>query len=520
MRTLGLLALTTIAATANAQPVFTVSLGASGTNATITGRLVVLLKPVGSTVREDPIDGPFWEQPQPIFGMNIIEATQGSDVVMPDSADGYPAPLRDLPPGTYQVQARLDRSHIDSNWRREPGNLFTGKVVEFTFKAGERPSVMLTLDRETDLKPLPTVEGCEWFEVESKLLSSFRAKPVKLRAGVVLPIDYDPKNSYAAVYEVPGFGGDHTSASGRARRLRGTGADSTESTLARQAFWIVLDPEGPNGHTLFVDSDNNGPCGRALVEELIPALEAKYSLTASPQRRLLRGHSSGGWSTLWLATQYPGTFGATWSSSPDPVDFRRFQLSDIYSDPNIYGPATGEAERSALPAATIDDHGAPHWVSYRRGGKPLMTAERELTQEDVLGPDNTSGQQWDSWFAAWGPRNVAGNPAALFDPRSGKIDRVISGQFAAFDIARLLRDKPEVYGPIFRDRVRLIVGDADNFFLEQAVLLLRADLASRNIAGGKGYINVIPGKDHGSVFATREIRAITREMIDHLAANP
>ena len=29
---------------------------------------------------------------------------------------------------------------------------------------------------------------------------------------------------------------------------------------------------------------------------------------------------------LWLATEYPHIFGAAWASSPDPVDFRRFQL--------------------------------------------------------------------------------------------------------------------------------------------------------------------------------------------------
>lgn len=521
---IGTLLALSLAVPALAQPVFKVRLGTSSSKdsekETISGRLIVLLKSSDSTEREDPIEGPFEESVQPIFGMDIVEASDGAEVLIPDSADGFPAPLKALPPGKYKAQARLDRRRLDSNWRREPGNLFTGKVVEFEFKEGERPDVLLTLDRETDLKQLPKVEGCEWVEIESKLLSEFRGETVKLRAGVVLPIDYDPTKKYAAVYEVPGFGGNHTSASGIARRRRGVGADSDEGRLAREAFWIVLNPEGPNGHTLFADSANNGPCGRALVEELIPQLEVKFSLDTKPERRLLRGHSSGGWSTLWLATEYPGTFGATWSTSPDPVDFRRFQLTDIYADANVYGPSMPDDVRTRIPVASVDDHGLPHWVSYRRGGKVVMSAEREIMQEDVLGPDNTSGQQWDSWFAVFGPRNDAKNPAALFDPHSGKIDRTIAGQYRKYDIAARLREHPEVYGPIFRDRVRLIVGDADNYFLEEAVLLLKDDLAKLKLGEGKGsggYIKIVPGKDHGTVFATPEVRGITKEMIEYLA---
>ena len=51
----------------------------------------------------------------------------------------------------------------------------------------------------------------------------------------------------------------------RARRNSHDG-DDARSQLARSAFWIILDPESGNGHTLFANSDNNGPCGDATLD--------------------------------------------------------------------------------------------------------------------------------------------------------------------------------------------------------------------------------------------------------------
>lgn len=338
------------------------------------------------------------------------------------------------------------------------------------------------------------VDGVEWFEVRSALLSAKRGCDVMLRAGVVLPLEFDPKRKYPTIYEVPGFGGDHTSAS--AHRVRSP--DSPAAELAKNSFRIVLDPEGPNGHTLFVDSENNGPCGEALITELIPALESKYPLMAKSEARVLRGHSSGGWSTLWLALRYPEVFGATWSSAPDPVDFRKFQKVNIYEQQNFYTDVAG----SDLP-------------SYRSNDQIKMTIRQEARGEDILGPDNTSGQQWDSWFAAFGPNNERGNPAALFDPETGRIDQAVASQYRRFDIADLVRNNPTRYRETLCQRVRLVVGTEDSFYLNEAVELLADEV--RKLGANptdKGYIKMIPG-DHGSIMLSEAMRSIPKEMLEH-----
>src|SRR3977135_3501493 len=61
-------------------------------------------------------------------------------------------------------------------------------------------------------------------------------------------------------------------------------------------------------------------------------------MAALPKGRLLTGHSSGGWSTLWLQVTYPDVFCGTWSTSPDPVDFHNFTGPDLTKTPpqNFY----------------------------------------------------------------------------------------------------------------------------------------------------------------------------------------
>lgn len=471
----------------------------------VSGRLIVLVIKQGARLQSgvQPIDGPFWDDPQPIFGMDVSNLTAGTSVVLADVADGFPVRPHELPEGTYRAQARLDIARQDSEWRRHEGNLYSD-AVEFRVVPGEaRATVRLTLTHATTLERPKSVEGLEWFEWRSRLLSEFRGREVVLRAGVVLPKEYDASKTYAAVYEVPGFGGNHLEAVRVARaRARNFGDDA----LARSTFWIVLDPEGPNGHTLFADSANNGPCGEALVTELIPALEAKYSLRKNAKARLLRGHSSGGWSTLWLATTYPETFGACWSSAPDPVDFRRFQRINIYEQANFY---TNEGE-----------DGQPLEIASYRGRGALMTVRQESRGEDVIGPDNTSAQQWDSWFAVFGPRNERGHPTALFDPESGRINPAVAETYRAYDLGARLRNAPGTYGPIFRERVRLVVGEQDSFFLNEAVTLLKSELeklsANETSGSAMGYVKILPNHDHGSIFGSKEILEFPREMREHL----
>jgi len=540
----------------------------------MSGRLIVSLIAPGNKLPPgtEPNDAPFWFDFQPMFARDVVDCQPGDIFPLSGEWDHNKEAFDDLPPGEYIVAARLITSRTSSSWKESAGN-WSSAPVKFIVppkaaadKAGSTAGVgtILMLDKPTAPKDWKPPEGVRIVEVRSALLSDYLGREVVLRAAVVPPIGLDAAAAgppqpaanapglapaiaarYAAVYEVPGFGGRHTGAAGvaRARKALASSADvsSPEYKLASSTFWITLDPESPNGHTLFADSANNGPCGRALISELIPAIEAQFPIDGRPPARLLRGHSSGGWSTLWLGLKYPEVFGAVWSSSPDPVDFQRMQSVDIYTQANMYrvpaDPSPGElaAEKriDASPGALGPAISSParDITSFRKDGKPVMSVRQESQGEDMLGANNTSGQQWDSWFASWGPRAApAGltgqpHPAALFDPTTGTLDRTIAEQYRKYDIGHLLRTEPAKYGPLFHSNIRLVVGDADEFFLNEAVDLLKADLAKVSPASAlpqpaveyPGYITIVPGATHGSVFGSDAVKAFPKQMVEHLS---
>jgi hypothetical protein len=161
----------------------------------------------------------------------------------------------------------------------------------------------------------------------------------------------------------------------------------------------------------------------------------------------------------------------------------------------------------------------PEVSSYREGGTSKMTVRQENRMEEVLGPNNTSGQQWDSWQAVFGPRDASGHPAELYEHRIGIIDHDVAEHYRKYDIGALLRSNPAKYGPIFRKNVHILVGNMDNYYLNEAVENLKIvveKLDDLNIEKGDGYIQIISNADHGSIFASPQMRAIPAEMTAYL----
>lgn len=495
-----------IACTASAEALrFSVSFPVATQREPASGRLVVYLLKEGAKVgpRAEPADAPFFEDPQPCFGTDVKDAQPGQAMLIDDNATAYPAKLSALPAGTYKVQAVLDTARDDSSWSRENGNLYS-TTTSFTHDPAAPKTVELSLTKVTKVPAPRSVNGAEVFTLKSTLLSDFHGREIRLRAGVALPINYDPARAYPVIYEVPGFGGKADTALFYPRMIESGRLAPDQKALLSSTFRVILEAESGNGHTLWADSANNGPWAKALVTELIPALEKKYKMTAKPEGRLIEGHSSGGWSALWLQVNHPDVFGGAWPSSPDPVDFRAFQRTDIYAAPNMY--------QSGAPAKDT-----PSFVTL--DGKETMTVMVENLVEEVIGPRNTSGQQWDSWHAVFGPRAADGTPAALYDPVTGAIDKSVAEAYRAYDLGEMLRKNPDTIAPILRQRVRLVCGEKDNFGLNNAVALLKADLDRLAPAKpeDKGYVKLVPG-DHGTVHRDPAMQGKAKEMLQTLKA--
>jgi hypothetical protein len=139
--------------------------------------------------------------------------------------------------------------------------------------------------------------------------------------------------------------------------------------------------------------------------------------------------------------------------------------------------------------------------------------------EQVMGPCATSGQQWASWQAVFGPRRPDGGPVPLYDPQSGEIDGVVAKQYRAFDIGERVRAGPDA-ALIFRQRIRLVMGEDDDFYLEEAVRLLEGELEAYQFIhfpeGEHGYLKLVSGHDHGSIKESEPVLRFPREMLEHL----
>jgi len=487
---------------------FRVALGPGIGEGPFSGRLRVHLAPLDARISPDaaPADGPYLDDPLPVVGADLDGWRAGREVSIPGGAGAPTVTFGFLPDGEYRAQAVLDRFSVDSNWRREPGNLFSevsrvriedGRVVE-----GEE----IVLGQVVGERPLPDAEGVRWFSMASTMLSEFRGRDVLHQAGVVLPVGYDGESSYPAVYIVPGFGGDHRGAVYYAAASRSEDAPEYVRELGREAFLIVLDPESGNGHTLFADSQNNGPCGQALVNELVPALEAEFNLIADREARVVRGHSSGGWSAVWLPLLYAEVFGHGFSSAPDPVDFRHFQEASFYNA-SFYYDRFGELIPSNFDGF---EDGEPVW---------LTTIKQENALEEAWGPGNSSGQQWDSWQGVFAPRDAdTGWPAEIWDPVTGDVDRRTRSWFRRLDIYAQTMSNPELLGPIFEERIRIVVGDEDEWSLDDGVRSLKKALEQRrfNLTRGEskgGYMTIVPGATHGSVLASEAAALMYQDML-------
>ena len=438
------------------------------------------------------------DQPR-VAARDLTDFAAGKVVVIDGAAATFPIEdLSRLEPGNYYVQALFD-SNIDLRSVNAPGNLYS-TVQRVALDPAASGAVKLVLTQKVPPESLPAgTEYVKFVKLESKLLTRFHGRPIYLRAGVILPRDYerDPARRYPLRVRIGGYGARFTAA----QRMMSPGSEFRSAWLADDAPRMVLlylDGDGPYGDSYQVNSDNNGPYGDAITEELIPYVEQQFRCIGKPEARVLDGGSTGGWVSLALQVFYPDFFNGTWSYCPDSVDFRAFQLINIYEDRNAYVNRNGFERPSAREL----------------NGDVRFTIRHECQMENVMGSGDSwtmSGEQWGSWNAAYGARGADGRPLPLWDPRTGLINRDAIDHWKRYDIRMILERNWKTLGPKLHGKIHIWVGDADNYFLNNAVHLLDAFLSKAETSYG-GSISYGPGKGHCWLGISE------RQMMEQMAA--
>lgn len=414
------------------------------------------------------------------------------------------ARLGDLPAGEYFVQALYDTNR-DVRSPNAPGNLYSD-VQRVRLDPARGANVALELKHQVPPEQMPAdSEFVKYVKIQSKLLSDFHRRPIYLRAGVILPrvFSADAARRFPLRVHIGGYGMNYREGVEAMMRDGAEFRRAWEESNVPQMIVLHLDGDGPFGDSYQINSDVNGPYGDAVTQELIPHVEQQFHAVGQAQARVLDGGSTGGWVSLALQIFYPDFFNGAWSSCPDGVDFRAFQLIDIYADRNAY----------------VNRHGFERPSARELSGDVRFTMRHECQMENVLGAGDSwtlSGEQWGAWNAAYGPRGANNLPVPLWHPKTGEINRDVAEHWRKYDLRSVLESRWPTLGPKLRGKLRIFVGEADNYFLNNAVHLLD-DFLQRATPAYEGRIQYGPGRGHcWSALTERQMmeemgKAVSRE---------
>jgi hypothetical protein len=494
------------AVSGNARLRFAITFSAAQARDPLDGRVLLM---ISSTPGDEPrfqiSDGPGG---QLIFGIDVDGLRPGQEAVVDDSVRGFPkTSIAHVPPGTYTVQALLHKYETfhrsdgktvklpmdrgeGQQWNRAPGNLYS-TPRSITLDPARDEVVRIVLDNV--IPPIAPPQDTKYIRhetIQSAKLTTFWGRPMHIGANVLLPEGFDahPEARYPLViyhghypHTFAGFREqppDPTLAPDFSARFNWKGYNRTQQEWAHQFYkeWtgpdfprmIIIEIRHANPYyddSYAVNSQNLGPYGDAINEELIPFIEKKYRAIGQPWARFMYGGSTGGWEAMGAQVLYPDFYNGAYIACPDPIDFRAYTVVNVYEDTNAYylDSAWKKTPRPGLR-------------NYL--GHISSTLEEMNHLELVLGTKSRSGQQWDIWEAVYSPVGADGYPQRIWDKQTGAIDKKVAAYWREnYDLSHILRrDWDKGLGRKLEGKLHIYVGDMDNYYLNNAVYLTEAFL--------------------------------------------
>jgi hypothetical protein len=453
-------------------------------------------------------------------------------IVVDTKTFGYPRKsLTELEPGDYFVQAVFnvyENFHLadgrslwlppdkgeGQKWNRKPGNLYN-EPVKLHIDPKSPATLKLTLDKVippiegTDQDPAviaakdPGAKWLKYMRFKSEKLSKFWGRDTYLGAWILLPDGFDehPDAHYPLVvyqdhYHAtsgPSFVATKPEARGGGGRRGGRGGgdngyrffeDWTAGRLPRVIMLYVQNANPYYDDSYVVDSENVGPYGAAINDELIPAVEKQYRGIGQGWARATYGGSTGGWEALATQVFYPDQYNGAYAACPDPVDFHAYQNINLYDYDNAFYLRGDFAE---IPIAG----------DRKPDGTIIATAPGEFAFEYVLGTHTRSTEQWAIWQAVFSPAGPDGYPADVLDPLTGKIDKkIVAYWHDHYDLTAIMKRDWPTLGPKLEGKLHLAVGDGDTYFLNNAVHLLQNQLEATTNPHSDATFQYGPGMPH------------------------
>ena len=464
---------------------------------------------------------------QQIFGVDVNGLQSATPVTIDRSALGYPLEsLAAVPAGDYFVQALLHRyetfhradGHVvklpmdrgeGQHWNLAPGNLFSKPRKLHVDPSSDKP-IRLVLDQQ--IPPIEQPKETKYVRhvrIQSKLLTEFWGRPMHLGAVVLLPKDFDehPEARYPLLLNHghfdDGFGEFRETAPDPklkpeySERFHTEGYNRLQQECAHQFFkewtgsdfprFVIVKVQHANpfyDDSYAVNSANLGPYGDAIMTELLPVIERQFRCIGQGWARFTYGGSTGGWEALAVQMFYPDEFNGCFAACPDPIDFRAYVSVNIYADKNAFF-AQGPWGRVPRPAGRDQN------------GVTTSTMEEANRLELVLGTHSRSGGQFDIWEAVFSPVGPDGYPARIYDKRSGELDPKVAAYWREhYDLRYILERDWARLGPKLSGKIHIYCGTMDNYFLNNAVVLMEGFLKAATKPPFDGVVDYECGAEH------------------------
>lgn len=362
--------------------------------------------------------------------------------------------LGELPAGYTHLGVTVD-SNQNFMWR---GMADAGEFSSRRVMVRNGADRSLRLDEQARA---PQPVGDDW-------LQEHEVGGVRLLVG--LPPGYEEgQQTYPVLYVIHGFNGDRWSYRRRYQQW--------QQWMRREPMILVsLDCYGEYGHHLILDSAGNGNRMQVLREQIVPHIDRHFR---SNGRRVLFGHSSGGWTVVSLLRRCGDLFAGGCASAPDPLTLGPWWRGDA---DNLYVDRAGQ-ERYFAPCLKL---------SMRR----FVDCERESDSygqfTGFLAP--FSGRvESTGWLRFESPFNL----------ESGELNPAVWRHWEDQDQLLWAREHPDQARSAWHGRLRLVVGDRDEFGLTPTTRAFSQELERLNIEHeyleieGAGHFNLEEVEDAG-----------------------
>ncbi len=465
---------------------------------------------------------------QLVFGIDVDAMKPGQDIIIDESAFGFPIQsLKSIPSGTYFVQALINRYETfnlktghtvklppdqgeGQQWNSKPGNFYS-KPVKVNVDLTKNEIIKVVMDQKIPTIEIPKdTKYVKHIKVQSKMLSEFYGKPMYVGAHVLIPEGFDdhPQAHYPLMiyhgHFPRDFGGFSTEppdpkmdTTDYIARFGIYGYNKFQKQEAHNFYkqwtsknfprFLLIEVQHATPYyddSYAVNSASMGPWGDAIMKELLPEIETKFRGIGQGWARFTYGGSTGGWEALAVQMFYPDDFNGCFAACPDPIDFRAFCLVDIYKDKNAYWY---DSQFKKLPR--------PAHRNYL--GQIQNTMQETNHYELALGTHSRSGQQWDIWEAVYSPQGEDGYPKRIFNKETGVIDKTVAEYWKEnFDLRYILERDWKTLGPKLEGKIHIYCGDMDNYYLNNAVYLMEDFLKKTQNPFYKGEVDYGDRAEH------------------------